>query len=90
MHTKAVAEAEPEPEPSHNLAQGSGFIFLKPWAVKAEPKPRVLKLSRALTSLFATGQYKEDQLFVGHISSALWGHNIADATLPKKLILNLV
>ena len=51
MHTKAAAEAEPEPEPLQDLAQGSGFIFLKPWAVKAEPKPRVLKPSRALTSL---------------------------------------
>ena len=41
-------------------------------------------------SIFATSQYKENQLFMGHISAALWRHNIADATLPKKLVFNLV
>ena len=41
-------------------------------------------------SIFATSQYKESQLFMGHISAALWRHNIADATLPVKLIFNLV
>jgi hypothetical protein len=41
-------------------------------------------------SIFATSQYKESQLFMGHINSALWNHNIADATLPTKLVFNLV
>jgi hypothetical protein len=27
---------------------------------------------------------------MGHISAALWRHNIADATLPTKLVFNLV
>ena len=41
-------------------------------------------------SIFATSQYKESQLFMGHISAALWRHNIADVNLPKELVFNLV
>ena len=40
-------------------------------------------------SIFATSQYKESQLFTGHINAALWKHNIADATLPAKLVFDL-
>ena len=74
MHTKAAAEAEAEPEPLQDLAQGSGFIFLKPWAVKAEPKPRVLKPSWALTSLLTPGCWTPtlgtSHWFVGCLLSA--------------------
>ena len=41
-------------------------------------------------SIFATSQYKENQLFTGHISSALWKHNIADMNLPMALVFELV
>ena len=48
---EAATQAKAEPRPCLSLAQGLGFWFVKPWAVKAKPKPRYPGRAQALTSL---------------------------------------